>query len=212
MGGLAKITGLEGVINRMLCTWPISSKQSSTITISLFAEFPWNDLPTGTTVCDVGSGVGMVSIELARKYPNLHLTLQDLPHIIEQARTVSKSSFHDQTCSTFLIMKSFIALEERVSCCCYWTPRRFHSFWFLQGTTGQGSGYLLCNFVFLACWGCRNWRRDIQRYDKSFTIGRSTIVSRYWRIYVRPWNPAVASSFVCSRDRLSLFSVYLNHL
>ncbi|ETW76185.1 hypothetical protein HETIRDRAFT_390575 [Heterobasidion irregulare TC 32-1] len=71
MGGLAKITGLEGVIN----------------------QFPWNDLPTGTTVCDVGSGVGMVSIELARKYPNLHLTLQDLPHIMEQARTLWKNEY-----------------------------------------------------------------------------------------------------------------------
>ncbi|KAI0040338.1 S-adenosyl-L-methionine-dependent methyltransferase, partial [Auriscalpium vulgare] len=63
MGGLSKITGLEGVIN----------------------QFPWREFPQGTTVCDVGSGVGAVSIELAKKYPNLHLTLQDLPSVITQA-------------------------------------------------------------------------------------------------------------------------------
>ncbi|KAI0056503.1 S-adenosyl-L-methionine-dependent methyltransferase [Artomyces pyxidatus] len=64
MGGIAKITGLEGVVN----------------------HFPWKDLPQGSTVCDVGSGVGMVSIELAKKYPNLHLMLQDLPSVVIQAQ------------------------------------------------------------------------------------------------------------------------------
>jgi hypothetical protein len=40
------------------------------------------------TVCDVGSGVGAISLELAKAYSHLDLTLQDQPHVMEQARSV----------------------------------------------------------------------------------------------------------------------------
>lgn len=48
----------------------------------------WSSLIPGTTVCDVGGGVGSVSIGLAKAYPHLLLTLQDQPLVLEQARTV----------------------------------------------------------------------------------------------------------------------------
>ncbi|KAI0049153.1 S-adenosyl-L-methionine-dependent methyltransferase [Auriscalpium vulgare] len=64
MTGISTITGIDGIIN----------------------QFPWWEFPQGTTVCDVASGVRSVSIELARKYPNLRLTLQDLPPVIAQAQ------------------------------------------------------------------------------------------------------------------------------
>ncbi|KAI0044137.1 S-adenosyl-L-methionine-dependent methyltransferase [Auriscalpium vulgare] len=63
MGGLSKVTGLQAVIT----------------------QFPWNELPQGATVCDVGGGVGTVSIELAKAHHNLHITLQDLPTVVTQA-------------------------------------------------------------------------------------------------------------------------------
>ena len=37
-------------------------------------------------MCDVGSGVGTVSLQLAKTYPTLQLKLQDLPHVILQAK------------------------------------------------------------------------------------------------------------------------------
>jgi 2-polyprenyl-3-methyl-5-hydroxy-6-metoxy-1,4-benzoquinol methylase len=52
-------------------------------------DFPWEDMLSGSTVCDVGSGVGAISLELAKAYPHLNLTLQDQAHVLEQARGVS---------------------------------------------------------------------------------------------------------------------------
>ena len=43
----------------------------------------------GSTVCDIGSGVGAISIELAKAHTHLKLTLQDQPHVLEQALGVS---------------------------------------------------------------------------------------------------------------------------
>ncbi|KAG6818997.1 hypothetical protein H0H93_016517 [Arthromyces matolae] len=50
-------------------------------------DYPWHELPTGTTVVDVGSGVGKMAMELIKAHPNLHFTLQDLPLPIQQAQT-----------------------------------------------------------------------------------------------------------------------------
>jgi ubiquinone/menaquinone biosynthesis C-methylase UbiE len=54
--------------------------------IHVRTEFPWHDLPKGATICDVGGGIGYVSLELANAYPDLKIVLQDLPQTIEQAR------------------------------------------------------------------------------------------------------------------------------
>jgi 2-polyprenyl-3-methyl-5-hydroxy-6-metoxy-1,4-benzoquinol methylase len=52
-------------------------------------EFPWKDMVSGSTICDIGSGLGAISLELAKTHSHLKLTLQDQPHILEQARGVS---------------------------------------------------------------------------------------------------------------------------
>jgi hypothetical protein len=48
-------------------------------------EFPWKQLPEGTVVCDVGGGIGGISVQLAKCYPRLHFVLQDLPKQIDGA-------------------------------------------------------------------------------------------------------------------------------
>jgi O-methyltransferase domain len=53
------------------------------------SDFPWNDMPADTTFCDVGGGVGGVSMALFKAHPHLKVTLQDLPNVIEQAYEVS---------------------------------------------------------------------------------------------------------------------------
>ncbi|TFY79378.1 hypothetical protein EWM64_g4627 [Hericium alpestre] len=49
-------------------------------------HYPWHLLPEGSKVCDVGGGVGGVTIKIARSHTHLRLTLQDLPSVLEQAR------------------------------------------------------------------------------------------------------------------------------
>ncbi|KAG6848532.1 hypothetical protein H0H93_016263 [Arthromyces matolae] len=49
--------------------------------------FPWRDLPEGASVCDVGGGVGAVTIPLAKAFPKLLYKLQDTPDRIQQAKT-----------------------------------------------------------------------------------------------------------------------------
>jgi len=53
---------------------------------AVIKEFPWNELGDGASVCDVGGGVGTMSLRLAKTYPTLQLKLQDLPHVILQAK------------------------------------------------------------------------------------------------------------------------------
>ncbi|KAG6856203.1 hypothetical protein H0H87_006599 [Tephrocybe sp. NHM501043] len=48
--------------------------------------FPWGELPDGASVCDVGGGVGALTIQLAKAFPNLHYKLQDTPERIRQAQ------------------------------------------------------------------------------------------------------------------------------
>ncbi|KAA1473174.1 S-adenosyl-L-methionine-dependent methyltransferase [Dentipellis sp. KUC8613] len=56
-------------------------------------HFPWKDLAPGSTVCDLGGGVGTVSIELAKRYHQLHVTVQDLPDVIVQARQFWETNY-----------------------------------------------------------------------------------------------------------------------
>ena len=49
-------------------------------------EFPWKELSDGASVCDVGGGIGNITLQLAKAYPTLNLKLQDLPERILQAK------------------------------------------------------------------------------------------------------------------------------
>ncbi|KAJ7661851.1 S-adenosyl-L-methionine-dependent methyltransferase [Mycena rosella] len=48
--------------------------------------YPWQDLGKGATVCDLGGGVGTMTMELARAHPHLQLKLQDMPERMVQAK------------------------------------------------------------------------------------------------------------------------------
>ncbi|KAI0087631.1 S-adenosyl-L-methionine-dependent methyltransferase [Irpex rosettiformis] len=51
-------------------------------------DYPWAQLVTGSTVCDIGSGVGTVALELAKAHPGLKLILQDMPSVLKYAENV----------------------------------------------------------------------------------------------------------------------------
>ncbi|TFK38230.1 S-adenosyl-L-methionine-dependent methyltransferase [Crucibulum laeve] len=59
---------------------------SATEAGAVITEFPWAELGKGATVCDVGGGIGNITMQLAKKYPTLKLILQDLPERIQQAK------------------------------------------------------------------------------------------------------------------------------
>ncbi|KAF7782907.1 hypothetical protein Agabi119p4_2283 [Agaricus bisporus var. burnettii] len=48
-------------------------------------DFPWDQLLQGAIVCDVGGGVGNISIQLAKSYPSLRVVLQDRPRQLKVA-------------------------------------------------------------------------------------------------------------------------------
>ena len=72
------ITGISPFIVKKFISFIFISIQS--------AEFPWKELGDGASVCDVGGGIGNITLQLAKAYPNLNLKLQDLPERILQAK------------------------------------------------------------------------------------------------------------------------------
>jgi hypothetical protein len=78
------------------CAWYIFFGCLS-IYLLISLDFPWQDLLPGTTICDVGGGVGDILMGLAKAHPHLKLTLQDTPTVIDKARDASYCSYlmHD---------------------------------------------------------------------------------------------------------------------
>lgn len=49
-------------------------------------DFPWEDLPHGATVVDVGGGVGGFSMQLLRVYPHLNCVVEDRAEVVRQGK------------------------------------------------------------------------------------------------------------------------------
>ena len=65
----------------------ISMHFERALTFSYYSSaFPWGELGHGASVCDVGGGIGHVTMQLAKAHPTLQLKLQDLPERILQAK------------------------------------------------------------------------------------------------------------------------------
>ena len=55
--------------------------------------FPWEALPEGTKIVDVGGGIGTACHEIMKKKSLLTFTVQDLPSVTDHAIAVSVSTF-----------------------------------------------------------------------------------------------------------------------
>lgn len=64
----------------------VSNGVVSSFTYSSCPEYPWDEV---STVCDVGASIGTFSIPLAKAYPHLKITNQDLERVVAQAEDVS---------------------------------------------------------------------------------------------------------------------------
>ena len=67
----------------------LASAESSTV---VPGGFPWETLPGGTRIVDVGGGIGTACQEIMKKNPLLEFTIQDLPSVSTQAIAVSTST------------------------------------------------------------------------------------------------------------------------
>ncbi|TFK39899.1 S-adenosyl-L-methionine-dependent methyltransferase [Crucibulum laeve] len=70
-----------GRLNLAMIGWGVATESGAVV-----KDFPWYELPSGASVCDVGGGVGTVSMKLAKAYPHLKFKLQDTPQCIEKAQ------------------------------------------------------------------------------------------------------------------------------
>jgi ubiquinone/menaquinone biosynthesis C-methylase UbiE len=59
-------------------------------TFWVIVAMDWASLPQGAKVVDVGGGIGMSSLTLARTFSNLNMIVQDSVEVTEQGRKVSK--------------------------------------------------------------------------------------------------------------------------
>ncbi|TFY67302.1 hypothetical protein EVG20_g3987 [Dentipellis fragilis] len=60
----------------------------------LYGDYPWATLGPATVV-DVGGGIGGMSLDLAKKFPNLKFVVQDRSAVISQARAVWQRELPD---------------------------------------------------------------------------------------------------------------------
>ncbi|KAK1215011.1 hypothetical protein PQX77_022396 [Marasmius sp. AFHP31] len=67
--------------DRAMIGWNMATGETS-----VADNFPWATMPQGTTLCDVGSGVGNVPLAVAKAHPHISIVLQDLPEPLEQAK------------------------------------------------------------------------------------------------------------------------------
>lgn len=109
MIGWGEVTGKSMLLkgSRQLL---ITLQRRPTHVISLLV-YPWDGLPDGTVICDVGGGNGHATLELARKFSKLKIVLQDQPAVIEQGKEARGFVQHSFS-SMHLIF--FLALGERV--------------------------------------------------------------------------------------------------
>ncbi|KAJ7246822.1 O-methyltransferase [Mycena haematopus] len=53
---------------------------------TIFKGFPWQSLPAGGVIVDVGGGLGATSLSIVKKYPTLKVVNQDRPPVMEQSK------------------------------------------------------------------------------------------------------------------------------
>ncbi|TCD65877.1 hypothetical protein EIP91_002036 [Steccherinum ochraceum] len=64
-------------------------------TNTMIHGYPWQDIPAGSTLCDVGGGFGHISMNIARLNPGLRVVLQDLPSNVEPAKALWQAQASD---------------------------------------------------------------------------------------------------------------------
>ncbi|KAF4616101.1 hypothetical protein D9613_011398 [Agrocybe pediades] len=80
--------------------------------------YPWKDLGQNAVVCDLGSGVGTMSMELAKEHPNLQFVLHDTPQRLKQAKEENRVEF---------IPINFMTTPPAAGCDAYYMKNIMHA-------------------------------------------------------------------------------------
>jgi hypothetical protein len=76
------------VTGKALLTKSLNFSSSFTGKVTKAIDYPWTDLPAGSSICDVGGGNGHVTAMLLNAFPHLKFVLQDLPAVVDQGKEV----------------------------------------------------------------------------------------------------------------------------
>jgi tRNA G46 methylase TrmB len=93
------------------CALLITNHSGLTFEMSNFAGYGWEHLPEGSLVVDVGGGIGVQSLTLAKHNPHLRFVVQDLESVTGNAIEVcAKNQITHSNTWRVLIMP--VVLEE----------------------------------------------------------------------------------------------------
>ncbi|KAH8111778.1 S-adenosyl-L-methionine-dependent methyltransferase [Phellopilus nigrolimitatus] len=59
---------------------------------AILTSYDWETLPKGGVIVDVGGGLGHVSLEVAKSYPDVQIAIEDRPLILDQAKQYWKEN------------------------------------------------------------------------------------------------------------------------
>ncbi|TFK37922.1 O-methyltransferase [Crucibulum laeve] len=59
----------------------------------IFRAFNWNILGKDAIVVDVGGGIGIATMPLARRYTEINIVIQDLPNVVEEGKRFWKEKY-----------------------------------------------------------------------------------------------------------------------
>ena len=88
MVGTGALTGAGQIAERTIFVNP-SAMKSVPYFVYSHSVFPWDELPNGTRLCDIGGGKGHVMLGILKKHSHLRATIQDLPGAVKDAEQVS---------------------------------------------------------------------------------------------------------------------------
>ncbi|KZW01646.1 S-adenosyl-L-methionine-dependent methyltransferase [Exidia glandulosa HHB12029] len=90
--------------------------------------FPWDDLPAGSTFCDLGGSVGHVAMALLKAKPHINALVQEMPSVIVQAHEVWVQEFPEatQTARVQFIPIDFMAESPVEGCDIYYLKHVLH--------------------------------------------------------------------------------------
>ncbi|EJT99249.1 S-adenosyl-L-methionine-dependent methyltransferase [Dacryopinax primogenitus] len=92
--------------------------------VGIVTDYPWKDLPKGTTVVDIGGGEGGLVMSIAKAHPHLQFVDQDRPEVEEAAHRMWKTKVPE------------IYNEQRVKF-------QSHNFFTPQPLKGEGYVYVM---------------------------------------------------------------------
>lgn len=84
MQGMAAIQPTDMIFKGTKCKW----FQKLWLKSDIFLAFDWNSLPKDSVVVDVGGGIGIATMPLAQRFPDLNIVIQDLPKVVDEGKKV----------------------------------------------------------------------------------------------------------------------------